>query len=212
MITRRPTSVVLHDLIGAAPGKTVTLGWLMGRLGDRSFGIVLILLALLGLLPGVSAFAGVLLAVPAFQMMPGASRPCLPSPLRLSPVPDAAARPGDRPDCPGATLPGAGDPSALDDSVRGDEAGRRLCRAVAGRKPAYPRSTEQRPARPPDHPDCIRLSGRGRCATVRLNGGRPDLVRSCRSSHLADDKRDRHSIAPLFIVAPNSSLAKSAVV
>jgi hypothetical protein len=34
----------------------------MGRLGDRSFGIVLLLLALLGLLPGVSPLAGVLLA------------------------------------------------------------------------------------------------------------------------------------------------------
>jgi len=78
MITRRPTSVVLHDLIGAAPGKTVTLGWLMGRLGDRSFGIVLILLALLGLLPGVSAFAGVLLAVPAFQMMLARPGPVFP--------------------------------------------------------------------------------------------------------------------------------------
>jgi hypothetical protein len=39
----------------------------MGRLGDRSFGIVFILLAILGLLPGVSALA--VLMVPAFQMI-----------------------------------------------------------------------------------------------------------------------------------------------
>jgi hypothetical protein len=41
----------------------------MGRLGDRSIGIVLLLLALLGLLPGVSALAGVLLTVPAVQII-----------------------------------------------------------------------------------------------------------------------------------------------
>src|SRR5215213_3060956 len=40
----------------------------MDRLGERSFGVVLLLLALLGLLPGVSAVAGVLLVVPAAQM------------------------------------------------------------------------------------------------------------------------------------------------
>jgi hypothetical protein len=58
---------VLHDLLGHAPAEAVTLSWLMGRLGDRSFGIVFILLAILGLLPGVSALA--VLMVPAFQMI-----------------------------------------------------------------------------------------------------------------------------------------------
>jgi hypothetical protein len=58
---------VLHDLLGHAPAEAVPLSWLMGRLGDRSFGIVFILLAILGLLPGVSALA--VLMVPAFQMI-----------------------------------------------------------------------------------------------------------------------------------------------
>jgi hypothetical protein len=61
---RLPTSVVLHDLLGAASAERVTLGWLLGRLRGRPFGIVLLLL---GLLPGLSAFVGVLLAVPACQ-------------------------------------------------------------------------------------------------------------------------------------------------
>ncbi len=50
----------------------------MGGLGDRSFGVVLLVLALLSLLPGVSSVAGVLLTVPAFQMIlarPGPSSP-----------------------------------------------------------------------------------------------------------------------------------------
>jgi hypothetical protein len=61
--------VVLSDLLGDATPERVTLGWLVGRLGDRSFGFVLLLLALLGVLPGVSVVAGVLLVVPAFQMV-----------------------------------------------------------------------------------------------------------------------------------------------
>jgi hypothetical protein len=69
MTERAPTSVVLDDLLGQDAPEQVTLGWLMGRLGERSFGIVLLLLALIGLLPGVSALAGVLLTVPAVQMI-----------------------------------------------------------------------------------------------------------------------------------------------
>ena len=69
MIERAPTSVVLDDLFGHEVPKQVTLGWLMGRLGNRSFGIVLLILALIGLLPGLSALAGVLLMVPTAQMI-----------------------------------------------------------------------------------------------------------------------------------------------
>ncbi len=64
-----PTSAVLTELIGGAPREWVTLGWLIDELGDRSFGVVLLLLGLLGLLPGVAALAGVLLVVPALQMV-----------------------------------------------------------------------------------------------------------------------------------------------
>ena len=78
MTERLPTSVVLHDLLGHASADAVPLSWLIGRLGNRSFGIVLILLAILGLLPGVSALAGVLLMVPAFQMIMTRPGPVLP--------------------------------------------------------------------------------------------------------------------------------------
>jgi hypothetical protein len=78
MAARAPTSAVLDDLLGGAPAGQVTLDWLLGRLGDRSFGVVLLLLALLGLLPGVSAVAGVLLAVPAAQMILARRAPVFP--------------------------------------------------------------------------------------------------------------------------------------
>jgi len=69
MAARPPTSAVLDGLLGPEAPERVTLGWLLDGLGERSFGVVLLLLALLGLLPGVSAVAGVLLTVPAVQMV-----------------------------------------------------------------------------------------------------------------------------------------------
>lgn len=78
MEMRRPTSAVLHDLLGEAPAEQVTVDWLLARLGDRSFGIVLLLLGIFGLLPGASAVAGVLLVILAFQMIKGRSGPSFP--------------------------------------------------------------------------------------------------------------------------------------
>lgn len=78
MATRLPTSLVLDELLNAAPAERVTLGWLIGRLGARSFGIILLLLGLLGLLPGVSALAGVLVTVPASQMIRARPGPIFP--------------------------------------------------------------------------------------------------------------------------------------
>lgn len=90
MTGRAPTSVVLDDLLGPEAPEQVTLGWLMDRLGDRSFGIVLLLLALLGLLPGVSTLAGVLLTIPAVQMI--LARPGPVFPRRISARPFEARR------------------------------------------------------------------------------------------------------------------------
>ncbi len=79
MTTRAPTSVVLDDMLSATLAEHVTLGWLIGQLGDRSFGIVLLLLAILGLLPGLSAFAAVLLIIPAAQMVLARPGPVFPN-------------------------------------------------------------------------------------------------------------------------------------
>jgi hypothetical protein len=76
---RVPTSTILENLARDAPTGEVTLGWIVGNLRERSFGIVMLLIGLLGLLPGVSAFAGVLLAIPAVQMMLGRDEPVMPA-------------------------------------------------------------------------------------------------------------------------------------
>lgn len=85
-----PTSAVLSGLFGAVPAEHVTLDWLLRGLGDRSFGIILLLLALLGLLPGVSAAAGLLLLIPAYQMLRARAGPVFPR--RLAERPIAARR------------------------------------------------------------------------------------------------------------------------
>lgn len=72
------TSVVLQKLHDELPADHFTLGWLIGSLSTRSFGIVMLLLALITVAPGVSIVAGVLLMIPAFQMIAGHAAPIFP--------------------------------------------------------------------------------------------------------------------------------------
>lgn len=74
---RVPTSVVLQALLRDAPGE-VSLEWIVAHLQERSFGIVMLLIALVGLVPGISPLAALMLAIPAVQMMRGRGEPVLP--------------------------------------------------------------------------------------------------------------------------------------
>ena len=73
-----PTSVVLQRLHDDLPTDHFTLGWLMHSLDRRSFGIIMILLALVAIVPGLSIVAGMLLMIPAFQMIAGKPAPVFP--------------------------------------------------------------------------------------------------------------------------------------
>jgi hypothetical protein len=70
-----PTSVVLEQLLLDLPAEHVTLNWLTSRLHSRSFGIVLLLIGVAGMIPGISSVAGLLLAIPGFQMMRAHTEP-----------------------------------------------------------------------------------------------------------------------------------------
>jgi len=70
-----PASVVLQQLHDETPTDHFTLGWLMGSLHKRSFGIIILLLALVATVPGIAYIAGLLLMVPAFEMIAGLSAP-----------------------------------------------------------------------------------------------------------------------------------------
>ncbi|MDF3074911.1 MAG: exopolysaccharide biosynthesis protein [Alphaproteobacteria bacterium] len=75
---RVATSAIIRDLLKDAPEERVTLDWLLGNLGERSFGILLLFLGMIGLVPGAATFAGLLLFVPAAQMVLGRPAPDLP--------------------------------------------------------------------------------------------------------------------------------------
>ena len=59
----------------------------MTSLGTRSFGMVMLLLALIATAPGVSIIAGLLLMIPAFQMIVGRSAPIFPRRIAARPLP-----------------------------------------------------------------------------------------------------------------------------
>lgn len=69
--TYLPSSVHLARLLDGAEGTNVPVGWVIERLGPRSFGLILVVMALLAFLPGMSTFMGVLIAWPAVQMILG---------------------------------------------------------------------------------------------------------------------------------------------
>lgn len=73
-----PTSAILESLLHKADGDMVSLRWVIDQLGDRSFGIVMLLAAIIAVIPGVSPLAALLLAVVAIQMILARSGPVLP--------------------------------------------------------------------------------------------------------------------------------------
>ena len=81
------TSVVLQRLHDEVPAGHFTLRWLMGSLRRRSFGIVMILLAVVAMAPGIAIVAGLLLIFPAFEMMTGQPAPRFPGRIADQPLP-----------------------------------------------------------------------------------------------------------------------------
>jgi hypothetical protein len=82
-----PTSVVLQELLDEAPADHFTLDWLIGRLPERSFGILMLLLGLLAMVPIGSIVPGLLLAILAAQMTVGRHGPVFPRRVATHPLP-----------------------------------------------------------------------------------------------------------------------------
>jgi hypothetical protein len=66
-----PTSVQLSKMLDRAEDNRVSVEWLMERLGRRSFGLTLLVMAVVGFVPGASTIVGLLVAWPAVQMVLG---------------------------------------------------------------------------------------------------------------------------------------------
>jgi hypothetical protein len=73
-----PTSVQLARMLDRVEGPRVPIGWLIEQLGRRSFGLTLLVMAVVGCVPGASTFVGLLVAWPAVQMILGHDAAALP--------------------------------------------------------------------------------------------------------------------------------------
>ena len=74
-----PTSVQLARMLDRAEREAVvSIGWLMEQLGGRSFGLALLVMGVLGILPGVSTVAALMVVWLAVQMMLGQEAAVLP--------------------------------------------------------------------------------------------------------------------------------------
>jgi len=71
-------STVLSSVVAGLADENIRIGELVAHLRRRSFGGLFIVLALVGLVPGVSVFVGPLMIVPALQMFVGLRSPVLP--------------------------------------------------------------------------------------------------------------------------------------
>jgi hypothetical protein len=81
------TSAVLGAVIDEAPLKGFTLEWLINNLPHRSFGAIILLLAIVAMVPIVSIAAGLLIAILAVQIVMGYKTPVFPQRLMKRPLP-----------------------------------------------------------------------------------------------------------------------------
>ena len=85
--THIPTSLVLQGLLDDAPADHFTLDWLISSLPERSFGIIMLLLGVLAMVPVGSIVPGLLLAILAAQMTVGRQGPVFPRRVAGHPLP-----------------------------------------------------------------------------------------------------------------------------
>ena len=84
---RLPTSQTLMAIFGSAPLPSLTIERLLGCLGERSFGLIMLLLGLVAMLPGVCVLGGLGLAILGLQMTMARQTPILPGFLLLRSLP-----------------------------------------------------------------------------------------------------------------------------
>ncbi len=80
-------SAILRDLRDQAPNSPVTMQWLMDKLHQQSFGMIMLILGIAALAPGISLLAGLLLLLAAFQMMLGHPRLTFPNWMAMRELP-----------------------------------------------------------------------------------------------------------------------------
>jgi len=82
-------SAILQSFHDDPPSGSVTLQWLMGRLGQQSFGMTVLILGIAAGAPGISYLAGFLLLLTSCQMMLGRAELTFPNWLARRELPTA---------------------------------------------------------------------------------------------------------------------------
>lgn len=81
----RSASELLEDLVDAFPGEKTSVGALLDQLDSRAHGVLLLVLALpmcIPNIPGISTIFGVLMMLPALQLVMGSRRLWVPNRIR----------------------------------------------------------------------------------------------------------------------------------
>jgi hypothetical protein len=80
-------SAILQELYDEAPPGHITLEWLTSSLHKQSFGLIMLMLSVVAATPGISFIGGLLLVIPAFQMIAGSPAPIFPRWIATRPLP-----------------------------------------------------------------------------------------------------------------------------
>jgi hypothetical protein len=86
------TSDLLRHLLDGLEGEKVSFGWVVERLGSRAFGAIILLMSLPNIIPqipGMSTIFGLLIMLPAMQLVLGLRRMWLPGYLARIKLPTA---------------------------------------------------------------------------------------------------------------------------
>lgn len=81
------TSALLESMIATAPADYFTLDWFVGHLPKRSFGVILLFLALIALLPVICVPAMLLISVLVSEIILGYQAPVLPQRIMMRRLP-----------------------------------------------------------------------------------------------------------------------------
>lgn len=82
-----PTSRLIRSMLADVSPDRVTLAWLLNGLQQRSFGMVMLILGIIAMIPAICNLAGIAVAALGFQMLMGHTRPVLPGFIARRPLP-----------------------------------------------------------------------------------------------------------------------------
>ncbi len=88
-----PASILLENLHRQVSEDEVTVQWVLERLDRQSFGLLLLLLGIVGVVPGICTLAGLLIGILGIEMLLGRDQPYFPAAIARRSVRTRRVRP-----------------------------------------------------------------------------------------------------------------------